>query len=88
MSLLDLIRVTFHLISKSFKALRGAHVLRAKQWAAKGSKVTSDNKHNITLPLFFKVAGSEERRRTLTPLALRERYSALNEPGVGESFTA
>uniref|UniRef100_A0A8P4GCD3 Ankyrin 1, erythrocytic b n=1 Tax=Dicentrarchus labrax TaxID=13489 RepID=A0A8P4GCD3_DICLA len=28
-----------------------------------------------------------ERRRTLTPLALRERYSALNEPGVGESFT-
>uniref|UniRef100_A0AAQ4QIG6 Ankyrin 1, erythrocytic b n=1 Tax=Gasterosteus aculeatus aculeatus TaxID=481459 RepID=A0AAQ4QIG6_GASAC len=43
--------------------------------------------HNITLPLFFKVAGSEERRRTLTPLALRERYSALNEPGVGESFT-
>ncbi|MEQ2315581.1 hypothetical protein AMECASPLE_023943, partial [Ameca splendens] len=28
------------------------------------------------------VAGSEERRRTLTPLALRERYSALNEPGV------
>uniref|UniRef100_G3Q0K9 Ankyrin 1, erythrocytic b n=1 Tax=Gasterosteus aculeatus aculeatus TaxID=481459 RepID=G3Q0K9_GASAC len=42
---------------------------------------------NITMPPCVKVAGSEERRRTLTPLALRERYSALNEPGVGESFT-
>uniref|UniRef100_A0A3B4E380 Ankyrin 1, erythrocytic b n=1 Tax=Pygocentrus nattereri TaxID=42514 RepID=A0A3B4E380_PYGNA len=30
------------------------------------------------------VAGSEDRRRTLTPLALRERYSALNEPGLGK----
>uniref|UniRef100_A0A3B3TR70 Ankyrin 1 n=1 Tax=Poecilia latipinna TaxID=48699 RepID=A0A3B3TR70_9TELE len=38
---------------------------------------------NITMPPCVKVAGSEERRRTLTPLALRERYSALNEPGVG-----
>ncbi|XP_032425475.1 ankyrin-1 isoform X1 [Xiphophorus hellerii] len=37
---------------------------------------------NITMPPCVKVAGSEERRRTLTPLALRERYSALNEPGV------
>uniref|UniRef100_A0A3B3XLE8 Ankyrin 1, erythrocytic b n=1 Tax=Poecilia mexicana TaxID=48701 RepID=A0A3B3XLE8_9TELE len=35
---------------------------------------------NITMPPCVKVAGSEERRRTLTPLALRERYSALNEP--------
>uniref|UniRef100_A0A673J621 Ankyrin-1 n=1 Tax=Sinocyclocheilus rhinocerous TaxID=307959 RepID=A0A673J621_9TELE len=26
--------------------------------------------------------GSDERRRTLTPLALRERYSALNEPAM------
>uniref|UniRef100_A0A3B4Y8B4 Ankyrin 1 n=1 Tax=Seriola lalandi dorsalis TaxID=1841481 RepID=A0A3B4Y8B4_SERLL len=43
---------------------------------------------NITMPPCVKVVGSEERRRTLTPLALRERYSALNEPGVGESFTA
>eukprot|EP00064_Thunnus_orientalis_P014646 superscaffoldBa00002573_g14693 len=34
------------------------------------------------LPVSVKVVGSEERRRTLTPLALRERYSALNEPGV------
>lgn len=37
---------------------------------------------NIAMPPCVKVAGSEERRRTLTPLALRERYSALNEPGV------
>ncbi|KAK5851843.1 hypothetical protein PBY51_023364 [Eleginops maclovinus] len=37
---------------------------------------------NISMPPCVKVAGSEERRRTLTPLALRERYSALNEPGV------
>uniref|UniRef100_A0A7N6B9Y8 Ankyrin-1 n=1 Tax=Anabas testudineus TaxID=64144 RepID=A0A7N6B9Y8_ANATE len=42
---------------------------------------------NITMPPCVKVVGSEERRRTLTPLALRERYSALNEPSVGESFT-
>lgn len=33
----------------------------------------------------FQVVGSEERKRTLTPLALRERYSVLNEPGLGES---
>uniref|UniRef100_A0A8C9Y7J0 Ankyrin 1 n=1 Tax=Sander lucioperca TaxID=283035 RepID=A0A8C9Y7J0_SANLU len=43
---------------------------------------------NITMPPCVKVVGSEERRRTLTPLALRERYSALNEPGVGESYPA
>uniref|UniRef100_A0A671XB07 Ankyrin-1 n=1 Tax=Sparus aurata TaxID=8175 RepID=A0A671XB07_SPAAU len=42
---------------------------------------------NITMPPCVKVVGSEERRRTLTPLALRERYSALNEPGVGESLS-
>uniref|UniRef100_A0A8C4ZPS2 Ankyrin 1, erythrocytic b n=1 Tax=Gadus morhua TaxID=8049 RepID=A0A8C4ZPS2_GADMO len=41
---------------------------------------------NITMPPCVKAAGSEERRRTLTPLALRERYSALNEPAVGESL--
>uniref|UniRef100_A0A8C5EE13 Ankyrin-1-like n=1 Tax=Gouania willdenowi TaxID=441366 RepID=A0A8C5EE13_GOUWI len=51
-----------------------------------------DNQHvlcnlNITMPPCVKVVGSEERRRTLTPLALRERYSALNEPGLGESHT-
>uniref|UniRef100_A0A671V3R7 Ankyrin 1 n=1 Tax=Sparus aurata TaxID=8175 RepID=A0A671V3R7_SPAAU len=28
------------------------------------------------------IIGSEDRRRTLTPLALRERYSALNEPAM------
>uniref|UniRef100_A0AAR2JJW1 Ankyrin 1, erythrocytic b n=1 Tax=Pygocentrus nattereri TaxID=42514 RepID=A0AAR2JJW1_PYGNA len=39
---------------------------------------------NITMPPCVKVAGSEDRRRTLTPLALRERYSALNEPGLGK----
>uniref|UniRef100_A0A8C7ZU12 Ankyrin 1 n=1 Tax=Oryzias sinensis TaxID=183150 RepID=A0A8C7ZU12_9TELE len=32
---------------------------------------------NITMP-----PGSEDRRRTLTPLALRERYNALNEPAM------
>ncbi|XP_055792252.1 ankyrin-1-like isoform X11 [Salvelinus fontinalis] len=37
---------------------------------------------NITMPPCVKVVGSEERRRTLTPLALRERYNALNEPGL------
>ncbi|KAM9794807.1 uncharacterized protein ank1b isoform 1-T1 [Syngnathus typhle] len=37
---------------------------------------------NIAMPPCIKVAGSEERRRTLTPLALRERYGALNEPGL------
>uniref|UniRef100_A0A7N6C1I7 ZU5 domain-containing protein n=1 Tax=Anabas testudineus TaxID=64144 RepID=A0A7N6C1I7_ANATE len=41
---------------------------------------------NITMPPCVKVVGSEERRRTLTPLALRERYSALNEPSVVESL--
>uniref|UniRef100_A0A6Q2X9J3 Ankyrin 1, erythrocytic b n=1 Tax=Esox lucius TaxID=8010 RepID=A0A6Q2X9J3_ESOLU len=40
---------------------------------------------NITMPPCVKVVGSEERRRTLTPLALRERYNALNEPSVGKS---
>uniref|UniRef100_A0A667Z2Y8 Ankyrin 1 n=1 Tax=Myripristis murdjan TaxID=586833 RepID=A0A667Z2Y8_9TELE len=34
---------------------------------------------NITMPPCIKIVGSEDRRRTLTPLALRERYSALNE---------
>lgn len=33
--------------------------------------------------LLVQIVGSEERRRTLTPLALRERYSALNEPAMG-----
>ncbi|XP_054613674.1 ankyrin-1-like isoform X1 [Dunckerocampus dactyliophorus] len=37
---------------------------------------------NIAMPPCVKVVGSEERRRTLTPLALRERYSALNEPSL------
>nr|XP_023682212.1 ankyrin-1-like [Paramormyrops kingsleyae] len=37
---------------------------------------------NITMPPCVKVAGGEERRRTLTPLALRERYSALNESAL------
>ncbi|XP_064163969.1 ankyrin-1 isoform X2 [Anguilla rostrata] len=37
---------------------------------------------NITMPPCIKVLGSEERRRTLTPLALRERYSTLNEPAL------
>ncbi|KAL3063256.1 hypothetical protein OYC64_002933 [Pagothenia borchgrevinki] len=37
---------------------------------------------NINMPPCIKVIGSEDRRRTLTPLALRERYSALNEPAM------
>nr|XP_057928086.1 ankyrin-1a isoform X7 [Doryrhamphus excisus] len=37
---------------------------------------------NITMPPCIKILGSEDRRRTLTPLALRERYSALNEPAM------
>uniref|UniRef100_A0A8C7ZV98 Ankyrin 1 n=1 Tax=Oryzias sinensis TaxID=183150 RepID=A0A8C7ZV98_9TELE len=35
---------------------------------------------NITMPPCITMRGSEDRRRTLTPLALRERYNALNEP--------
>ncbi|KAJ8263467.1 hypothetical protein COCON_G00159240 [Conger conger] len=42
---------------------------------------------NITMPPCIKVVGCEDRRRTLTPLALRERYSALNEPAMA-SMTA
>ncbi|XP_053726008.1 ankyrin-1-like isoform X7 [Synchiropus splendidus] len=46
-----------------------------------------DNQHvlcnlNISMPPCIKIIGSEDRRRTLTPLALRERYSALNEPAM------
>ncbi|XP_069379834.1 ankyrin-1a isoform X16 [Paralichthys olivaceus] len=46
-----------------------------------------DNQHvlcnlNITMPPCIRIVGSEDRRRTLTPLALRERYSALNEPAM------
>ncbi|XP_056137277.1 ankyrin-1a isoform X1 [Lampris incognitus] len=37
---------------------------------------------NITMPPCIRIVGSEDRRRTLTPLALRERYSALNEPAM------
>uniref|UniRef100_A0A8C9TVS8 Ankyrin 1 n=1 Tax=Scleropages formosus TaxID=113540 RepID=A0A8C9TVS8_SCLFO len=40
---------------------------------------------NITMPPCIKVIGSEERRRTLTPLALRERYGALNESALGKA---
>uniref|UniRef100_A0A3B3Z3N8 ZU5 domain-containing protein n=1 Tax=Poecilia mexicana TaxID=48701 RepID=A0A3B3Z3N8_9TELE len=42
---------------------------------------------NITMPPCIKIIGSEDRRRTLTPLALRERYSALNEPAMGKRLT-
>ncbi|XP_062873582.1 ankyrin-1a isoform X4 [Trichomycterus rosablanca] len=37
---------------------------------------------NIAMPPCMKIGGGEDRRRTLTPLALRERYSALNEPNM------
>ncbi|XP_072290299.1 ankyrin-1a isoform X5 [Eucyclogobius newberryi] len=35
-----------------------------------------------TLGFSVQTMGSEDRRRTLTPLALRERYNALNEPAM------
>ncbi|XP_064353830.1 ankyrin-1 isoform X2 [Dromaius novaehollandiae] len=38
---------------------------------------------NISVPPCTKGGGSEERRRTLTPLALRERYSILSESSLG-----
>ncbi|XP_051951923.1 ankyrin-1-like isoform X1 [Xyrauchen texanus] len=37
---------------------------------------------NVTMPPCIKIIGTDDRRRTLTPLALRERYSALNEPAM------
>uniref|UniRef100_A0A4W4F5K2 Ankyrin-1 n=1 Tax=Electrophorus electricus TaxID=8005 RepID=A0A4W4F5K2_ELEEL len=37
---------------------------------------------NITMPPCIKIIGGDDRRKTLTPLALRERYSALNEPAM------
>uniref|UniRef100_A0A8C3RGG0 Ankyrin-1 n=1 Tax=Cyanoderma ruficeps TaxID=181631 RepID=A0A8C3RGG0_9PASS len=38
---------------------------------------------NITIPPCTKGSGSDERRRTLTPLSLRERYSILSETSFG-----
>ncbi|NXQ80426.1 ANK1 protein, partial [Nyctibius grandis] len=38
---------------------------------------------NISIPPCSKGSGSEERRRTLTPLSLRERYSILSETSFG-----
>ncbi|XP_053905657.1 ankyrin-1 isoform X3 [Cuculus canorus] len=38
---------------------------------------------NITIPPCTKGSGTEERRRTLTPLSLRERYSILSETSFG-----
>uniref|UniRef100_A0A8D2LLE1 Ankyrin-1 n=1 Tax=Varanus komodoensis TaxID=61221 RepID=A0A8D2LLE1_VARKO len=38
---------------------------------------------NVTMPPCSQSSGSEERRRTLTPLALRERYSLLSEGTLG-----
>ncbi|XP_068776748.1 ankyrin-1 isoform X4 [Struthio camelus] len=38
---------------------------------------------NISIPPCTKGSGSEERRRTLTPLALRERYSILSDSSLG-----
>uniref|UniRef100_A0A8C3K010 Ankyrin 1 n=1 Tax=Calidris pygmaea TaxID=425635 RepID=A0A8C3K010_9CHAR len=39
---------------------------------------------NISIPPCTKGSGSEERRRTLTPLSLRERYSILSETSFGK----
>uniref|UniRef100_A0A8C3NPI2 Uncharacterized protein n=1 Tax=Geospiza parvula TaxID=87175 RepID=A0A8C3NPI2_GEOPR len=38
---------------------------------------------NISIPPCSKGSGSDERRRTLTPLSLRERYSILSETSFG-----
>ncbi|XP_054252546.1 ankyrin-1 [Indicator indicator] len=38
---------------------------------------------NISIPPCSKGSGSEEKRRTLTPLSLRERYSILSETSFG-----
>ncbi|XP_031806615.1 ankyrin-1 isoform X6 [Sarcophilus harrisii] len=38
---------------------------------------------NITMPPCTKGSGADDRRRTLTPLALRERYSLLSETTLG-----
>lgn len=38
---------------------------------------------SVVVLLLVQIIGSEDRRRTLTPLVLRERYSALNEPAKG-----
>nr|XP_056716768.1 ankyrin-1 isoform X1 [Euleptes europaea] len=38
---------------------------------------------NVTMPPCSKSSASEERRRTLTPLALRERYSLLSDTTLG-----
>ncbi|NXK27636.1 ANK1 protein, partial [Arenaria interpres] len=40
---------------------------------------------NISIPPCTKVSASEERRRTLTPLSLRERYSILSETSFAET---
>ncbi|KAM9215647.1 ankyrin-1-like isoform 2-T2 [Leptosomus discolor] len=42
---------------------------------------------NISMPPCTKGSGSEERRRTLTPLSLRERYSVLSETSFGSLST-
>lgn len=44
-----------------------------KQWKSKP----------LSFFYILQMRGSEDRRRTLTPLALRERYNALNEPAMG-----
>ncbi|NXG16800.1 ANK1 protein, partial [Grallaria varia] len=42
---------------------------------------------NISIPPCTKGSGSEERRRTLTPLSLRERCSLLSETSFAEAVT-
>lgn len=42
---------------------------------------------SVVCLLLVQIIGSEDRRRTLTPLALRERYSALNEPAMGRRIS-
>ncbi|KAG8141220.1 hypothetical protein E2320_006867, partial [Naja naja] len=42
---------------------------------------------NVTMPPCSKTTGTEERRRTLTPLALRERYSLLSDSTLEKDKT-
>lgn len=55
------------------------------QWCIQKSDLSVKTVHIMCQ---YQIGGGEDRRRTLTPLALRERYSALNEPTVGKNRPA
>lgn len=60
-------------------------VLRHKSLSTVVFHETAD--FSVVHLLLVQIIGSEDRRRTLTPLALRERYSALNEPAMGRRIS-